>query len=288
MTDWNDIKIFRAVITTGSFSAAARAAGTTQATISRRIKALETELGQSLFTRGLEGVSPTALAEELDHVTKGMDQRATNWARVFEEKTKGRRQITLACGELIGGFLSRHFETLQDGLSGVDIEIKASNAFVDIAAGEADLALRNKRPERGSLKVRKLRSSEYGQFSVFGSVEHYQSHQFTELSELQAETWISASRQNTTLPSAQWIAERIDPENIRFRMNSTAMILDAARSNRALALLPRFIGLSEPHLAEVFGPVEGIHFESWFVRRDEGRPDPAMDRLIANIEGLFE
>ncbi|MEO1405975.1 MAG: LysR family transcriptional regulator, partial [Pseudomonadota bacterium] len=51
MSDWSDIRWFHAVLTHGSFSAAARATGTTQATISRRIKALEMELGGSLFTR---------------------------------------------------------------------------------------------------------------------------------------------------------------------------------------------------------------------------------------------
>ena len=48
--DWQDLQQFDAVVEAGSFSAAARALGTTQATISRRIKALEERLGKPLIS----------------------------------------------------------------------------------------------------------------------------------------------------------------------------------------------------------------------------------------------
>ncbi|MEO1657252.1 MAG: LysR family transcriptional regulator [Pseudomonadota bacterium] len=287
MTDWNDIRLFSAVVATGSFSAAARAAGTTQATVSRRMKALEDQLGDNLFVRGLEGVTLTPFAEGLAAPAQDMSAAAEAWGRALAQHSAIRRRIVVACGELIGGFLSRHMGVLHHGLDGVDIEIKASTAFVDIAKGDADLALRNKRPAKGALKARKLRSSKYGAFSVFGAKEFFADAAFETVEDLKSFAWISSSQGDGKLASARWIHNHIGEDSIRFRMNSTPMILAATRQNEALALLPRFIGHDEDHLVEVFGPVDGIAFDMWFVRRDEGRPDPAMERLISNLEELF-
>ncbi|MEL6663318.1 MAG: LysR family transcriptional regulator [Pseudomonadota bacterium] len=287
MTDWQEIRWFHAVLRNGSFSAAARAEGTTQATISRRISALESRLGAKLFDRGLEGAEPTKLAKALAPAALAMADGAGAWAEALRQAQASRRTIILTCGELIGGFLSRHLSRLQDGLDGIDLELRPTNAFVDLTKGEADLALRNQRPERGALKARKHTSRNYGSFSVFGAREHFEGMAFVTLEQLKGQDWIAHVPSMAHLPSAKWIAEHVGEENIRFRMNSTALILAATHNNRALALLPRFIGLEESHLVEVFGPVEDLHFDMWIVRRDEPLEDPAMDRLISNIEAVF-
>ncbi|MEO1405474.1 MAG: LysR family transcriptional regulator, partial [Pseudomonadota bacterium] len=269
------------------FSAAARATGTTQATISRRIKALEMELGGSLFTRGLEGVTLTALGDALKPSADRMADAAKSWDDAIRHHQTGRRTISVTCGELIGGFLSKHLSQLQVGLGSVDIELRPTNEMVDIARGEADLGLRNRRPETGPLKARRLKSNRYGRFSVFGAKTFFFAGEITSTAQLNDHAWIAHSRSMGHLPSAKWIAEHITEEKIRFRMNSTALILDATHANEALALLPRFIGLGEPHLVEVFGPVDGLDFEMWIVRRDEDQRDKVMEKLISNIEAVF-
>ena len=53
---WDDVKVFLAACEEGSFSAAARALGVEQSTVSRRIAALEDGLGGALFVRGRGGL----------------------------------------------------------------------------------------------------------------------------------------------------------------------------------------------------------------------------------------
>nr|WP_305888937.1 LysR substrate-binding domain-containing protein [Parvularcula maris] len=207
--------------------------------------------------------------------------------RQLTEGRSGRRRIAVTCGELIGGFLSKRLSVLGEGLEGVEIELRPTNRFVDLTKGEADLALRNKRPASGPLKARRLRAEGYGRFSVFGAGEHYGERRFETFDELRGEAWISLAATMAGLPSATWVTEHIGGEAVRFRMNSTALVLEATHHNRALALLPRFIGLDAEHLVEVYGPVEGMLFEMWVVRRDEGRADPVMERLIGNIESVL-
>jgi DNA-binding transcriptional LysR family regulator len=287
LTDWQDIRWFHAVVKNGSFSAAARATGTTQATISRRIKALEAQLGGALFMRRLEGVTLTPLGEMLRHPAETMDKAAVAWARAVDAVHTGRRTIVVTCGELIGGYLSKRLGQLQSGLGGVDIELKPTNTFIDLTKGEADLALRNKRPDAGQLKARKLKSDRYGKFSIFGAKAFFRERQFQTLDELRTRSWIAHARELSQLPSARWIADHIGEDQIRFRMNSTALILDATHKNDALALLPRFIGLGEDHLVEVFGPIEDLVFDMWIVRRDEGYRDETLEALIDNVTQVF-
>ena len=57
--DWNLIPSFLAVLEAGSLSAAARASGISQPTLSRHLSDLEAALGVTLFERGREGARPT-------------------------------------------------------------------------------------------------------------------------------------------------------------------------------------------------------------------------------------
>ena len=62
---WDDIKIFDACMRLGSLSAAAQSLDVQQSTVSRRVQALEDNLGGALFIRTSEGIVPTSLAEKL-------------------------------------------------------------------------------------------------------------------------------------------------------------------------------------------------------------------------------
>ena len=54
--DWDDLRIFHALVSSGSMSSAARKLGIGQPTVSRRLEQLETRIGARLVTRGAEGV----------------------------------------------------------------------------------------------------------------------------------------------------------------------------------------------------------------------------------------
>ena len=64
MMDIQQAKTFLAVVGTGSFVDAAEQLYVTQSTVSTRIKSLEDQLGQILFTRGRGGAVPTAAGQQ--------------------------------------------------------------------------------------------------------------------------------------------------------------------------------------------------------------------------------
>ena len=63
--DAGDLKVFEAVARLGGMNRAAVELNTVQSNVTGRIRALEDELGTSLFERHARGVSPTAAARRL-------------------------------------------------------------------------------------------------------------------------------------------------------------------------------------------------------------------------------
>lgn len=79
---WNQVRAFLATVETGSLSAAARALGLTQPTLSRQIAALEAELGLMLFERVGRSLSLTQSGRELIAHVRAMGEAASHISMV--------------------------------------------------------------------------------------------------------------------------------------------------------------------------------------------------------------
>jgi DNA-binding transcriptional LysR family regulator len=84
--DWEDLKFIHAIARHGSLSAAARALGTAQPTVSRRLSGVERRTGIRLFEREASGLSPTALCTVL---LESLDQMETH-AQAIERRIAAR------------------------------------------------------------------------------------------------------------------------------------------------------------------------------------------------------
>ena len=93
--DLADVVLFRSIVSTGSLSAAARKTGSTKMSVSRRLAALEEELGARLFHRTTRSISLTpegeaflphaiALIEARDSAMESVSARATALSGVLK------------------------------------------------------------------------------------------------------------------------------------------------------------------------------------------------------------
>jgi len=64
-SSWDDIRIFNAITVGGSMAVAAAQLGLSEATVARRLKGFEAELGLQLFTREANRLVPTLAGTEL-------------------------------------------------------------------------------------------------------------------------------------------------------------------------------------------------------------------------------
>ena len=74
------LETFLDLIETSSFNRTSERLGLTQSTVASRVKALEAELGQKLFTRSRAGTQPTAAGRRLVDHARAM-RREWNEAR---------------------------------------------------------------------------------------------------------------------------------------------------------------------------------------------------------------
>jgi DNA-binding transcriptional LysR family regulator len=152
---WEDAQTFLAVIEHNSFSAAARAMGLGQPTISRRIAHLELLMSQQLFIRGKQGAAPTTAALSLLPAAEQM----AKWAAEFDRTAKSHEvlvsgTVTIAAPPGIAVEQLAPFAKLLRRLEpDIRLEILAAIDHVDLTRGSADLALRTHFPNEPELTV---------------------------------------------------------------------------------------------------------------------------------------
>lgn len=166
--DWALLRSFLAVVETGSLSAAATRVATTQPTLSRHIRELETVLGVSLFTRSVRGLDPTDVALGLVDDARTMGAAA----ETLTLKAEGRSQqlagtVRLAASVIVANLvLPPILANLREAEPNIQIEIVASDLTQNLLRRDADLAIRMVDPTQNSLTARKLGDAPIGLFGA--------------------------------------------------------------------------------------------------------------------------
>lgn len=145
---WDDLRLFLAVVEQGSLSAAARALKLGQPTLSRRIGELEALIGAPLFVRQSQGVLLTAAGQKL----LAPAQHMAEWASEAQRNmvSRGHRPEGLVRVAAPPGFAHDLIAPLAGEIRraypALRIEVLSGMDMLNLARGDADLALRNQAP----------------------------------------------------------------------------------------------------------------------------------------------
>lgn len=156
--DWNQARAFLATAEEGSLSAAARALGQTQPTLSRQVAALEETLGAVLFEReGKALVLTPAGADLLVHV-RDMAEAAGRLSLVASARsTSVEGLVSVSSSDVLAAWLLPPvIEDLRAAYPGIEIEVVATNTLSNLQRREADIAVRHVRPVEDELFARRL------------------------------------------------------------------------------------------------------------------------------------
>ena len=156
--DWNDLRYFVAVAREGSTLAAAKALGVSQPTVQRRLAALEKQIGCELTEPRPTGYCLTELGRELLPFAQRVEQEALSFCRQLSTRDASLSgTIRVTCPENdLPRLLGPIFDRFQTQHPGVRLEFLVTDRALDLAKGEADIALRGGRPKDSSLIGRKL------------------------------------------------------------------------------------------------------------------------------------
>ncbi|MGL4237640.1 LysR family transcriptional regulator [Tabrizicola sp.] len=229
--DWNDLRPFLALARAGSLAGAARAMGTRHSTVSRRIDMLEQALGMRLVHRTAAGAVLTEAGARLVPLA----QAAERAVEAFVAAAAGVPRVwRLALPTGIAPLVAADLAALQARRPELAVEVLSSSRPADLAAGEADLAVRMRPVEDGDLVVRRV--GEAG-WSLYASTGYLAAHPVAG-GDLSGHSLIGFHADLAGSPADRWLAEHGAGGRVVLRLGQMADLVATAREGIGVALLP--------------------------------------------------
>lgn len=141
------LRAFEAVSRHLNFRAAAEELSLTQSAVSRQIQALEEEVGAAVFLRHTRAVELTSAGTLLLRASAAALERIDAAVRQIRQSA-GRRSVAITTwASFASMWLIPRLEAFQREHPDIDIRIDATDAAVDLATADVDLALRYAVPQ---------------------------------------------------------------------------------------------------------------------------------------------
>jgi DNA-binding transcriptional LysR family regulator len=258
---WDDVRAFLKVARRGTLPEAARALGISSATAGRRVQRLEAALGAPLFDRLPNRLVLTVLGEELAEAGAAMQQGAAALARrAAAWAAPDHAPVRVTATGSVSLFLAVHAKRMAEmaAAEGVAVSVLTTRATLDVAGGEAEVALRMRRlPEDGPLAGRRLGRVA---FAVYAAQDLGRS----------GDDWrgldVVGLPETARVPSqSRWLDDAAERRGaaIRLRFSEVALRHRAVQEGAGASLLPCFLGDADPALARLLEPppelVEDVH-----------------------------
>ena len=279
--DWNHIRAFLVTAEEGTLSAAAKALGFTQPTLSRQVSALETELHLTLFERvGQRLVLTDSGLELLEHARK-----MGNSALDFSLTANGQSQqiegsVIVSASELTATFmLPKIIAKLRREEPGIDIEVVVTNEPSDLKRREADIAIRNFHPEQNDLIAKKLGKETiwlYGTSEYLDQLPSIKSH--SEIKDIQI---IGFDRSNAVTDILNKQGWQLSQQNFSLITSCQLLQLALCKEGQGLIFFPQNIGDKEPNLVRAFPNMGAVmELPIWLVCHQELRTSLRVRRVF--------
>jgi DNA-binding transcriptional LysR family regulator len=273
--DWDGVRVFLAVARAGRVSAAAKRLAVEHTTVSRRVAALEQELGTPLFYRTAGGYLLTPVGEGVLANAEAMERAATAMGARARETTgavTGRVRLALV-PEFASDWLAPHLPAFRIRYPSVELHILVGTRPLDLSRGEADIAIRAPNPRQTGLVAVRI---------AYATAGLYASKTFIGNTRLRIDDAASArgvpflvyTPQFAVLQSAAWFRPILDAATVVLETNSTHTLTAAARASIGVAVLPRFVARHHPDLVAVSDDV--AKRDVWLITHPEYRRDPKI------------
>jgi DNA-binding transcriptional LysR family regulator len=283
MFRWDDLRYVIAVHRHRTHAAAGVSAGVDASTVSRRLAALERELGGKLFARTPDGLAPTDLALRLlphAEAAETAAHAAAAEAAGAAVAAEGLVRVAVAdafavylLAPMLAAFYERHPR--------IRIDLLAGTAVADLTRREADIAVRFVRPTTGELVYKRVMTA--GAYAGFVSRDYAARH--PDLSR-DAVDWINWSPTKAHLPEAV-LYEQVVGRTPVFTADNLVVMIEAARHGVGALLLPVGWGaLEEVVQLDDPAPVE-TEFPVYLVTHKALRRVPRVDVVWSWLESVL-
>jgi len=289
--DWNRVKVFLATVDEGSLSAAARALGSSQPTVGRQLDALEKELGVVLFERVGRNLRLTPSGERLLDDVRRMSEAAQQLARIASGHSQSiEGPISITASEVEATFVLPDIVTrLRAELPGLEVELVATNSARDLRTREADIALRNYRPEHPNLiakKICELRARLYATPALLEA--HGAPEGFDRLTDLEGLPFVGFSHRYELKDGLVSLGLDVSEDNFVVLCEQQLVQWALVKAGAGVGLMQEDVGDAEPAVRRAFPDLPPFPFPIWLTAHRElatsRRVRVVFDFLCAELE----
>jgi len=291
--DWDKLKVFHAAAEAGSFTHAGEQLGLSQSAVSRQVSALEQELSVPLFHRHARGLILTEQGDLLYRTAHEVFMKleaARTKLTDSREKPNGELRVNTTQG--IGvHWLTPRLGEFCDLYPDIRINLITGDEELDLAMREADVAIRLRQPVQPDLIQRKLFSMH---FHAYASPEYLKRsgapHSPQDLDHHRI--MVLGGNAPNYLQDVHWLTklgrEGKEPRVPWFVINNVLGLLRACQRGLGIAMLPDYLVEEDGGLVQLFGDVDGVAFEAYFVYPEElksvARIQVFRDFLVAKAQ----
>lgn len=235
--EWSDVRIFLAVMRSGTLGGAARSLRLSHPTVGRRLRALEEATGQILFQRTADGFILTeegsaiaALAEQMEEGALAMERRLAGQERNL------RGCLRISSADWFGAYvLPPILAQYTAAFPGVDVEILTGTRLFSLAQRESDIAFRIVPFDTSDIVQRRLTRMKYGVYIATSAPEPV----FGDGTGFRLITHDTSTGQ---FPDIAWLMESFPNAAPVMRSNNRNVQARMCKEGVGIAVLPRPVG----------------------------------------------
>lgn len=279
--NWDDLRVVLAVHRAGSMSRAARVLDVDQSTATRRLAAIERDLGATLFIRSNAGMRANDAGRVVVEEALVMEQRAERLLdRLPHRNATPSGAVRLISNPwLLTQLAARGLKVLRQDYPEIELVMIAGTRRRGIAAGEIDLALWFEvKPGEGEFAM-PLCDVTYSLYAPAG---------------VDPETvdWMSIWNVIERIEPMRWLSQQLPPDHkMALKTNDPPQLQEAIAAGLGKALIPACMGSRDPRLARVTGSMPDVHRRLHLHAHPDVVQSPriqgTMDWLRSVVEDVF-
>ncbi|MCR9128155.1 MAG: LysR family transcriptional regulator [Alphaproteobacteria bacterium] len=285
--DWDDLRIFHALVSAGSMNAAARRLGIGQPTVSRRLEQLESRIGARLDTRGADGVELTDVGERIWAQVQIMQATAGDIDRIANQADRADAGAVRICAPegVAGYWIARHLPSFMEANPRITVEL-TTRIEGDARPDQADISLQVTETKRMNLVATELATLHYTPFASRRYLDTYGppngladvlNHRIADL--------VSYSQQRDHWPKeASAIKEMMQPT---LTSDSSLALAEATKAGAVIAMMPTYAARLEPALVHIDMELN-VPITLWMVYHPDQRRVTRVRKMLDWLREIFD
>ena len=275
--DWEHLPYFLAIARTGSLRGAAEHLNANHGTIDRHLKALETAYGVQLFSRTRKGLTLTDAGQVLLPIAEEAETSLITARRRLgglDREETGTVRVSLSpilAYYVMAPIFTRFFQAHP----GIDLEIRLTDRFEDIAGFEIDVSIRAAYEVRDDVVARKLFPLAVG---IFASQDYLDCHLPNAGPRGEGLHWIGWG---AATPVANPIEQSPFPQaEIRHIVTDAIMHMNLLRSGYGMTPMLAYCDRVFPELVQVPGTELFFDRSIWLLLHSDLRRTTRVRRFV--------